>query len=89
MVFWKAMTTTKPKKLSFAEAFAEILERNGLTEQKVSGVAKSFSGTHVFTVLGSPERCRWSCKIYCFLGSHRWSYPSGFCECCGKRDNFI
>lgn len=43
---------------------------------------------HIYTVLGLPRPCTWMCKVWCWLGMHRWSWPGGYCECCEKSDTF-
>lgn len=28
-------------------------------------------------------------SFWCWVGLHRWDYPGGQCEDCGKHDNFF
>ena len=44
-------------------------------------------GFHELTGIG--EKCSMTCRIWCWLGLHRWSDPGGYCECCGKKDRFF
>lgn len=44
-------------------------------------------GFHVYT--GDGEKCKWYCQLFCFFNNHRWSYPGGYCECCGMSDELF
>lgn len=33
--------------------------------------------------------CSWLCRLFCFLGLHRWDMPGGKCEYCKKSDDFF
>ena len=52
----------------------------------VTDVRDTKIGMHVFTVQGDPQPCRRACRWLCRIGAHRWAYPGGYCECCGKVD---
>jgi hypothetical protein len=57
-----------------------------MSDKPPSAEERAEIGEHHFTGGGS---CSWQCRVYCFFNLHRWSWPGGYCECCGEKDGFF